>query len=358
MTETVSAHPASGQRLAGLDGLRGIAACVVAFGFHAKYLFAPGTFAPGWGGAVGNWLQTMGWTAVDLFFVLSGYVFAHVYLREANLGSVRGQGAFWAARIARLYPLHLAMLLVCAMLFRANPANSPTAFAADLVFAQALIAPVGHTFDGPTWSLSVELLCYAIFAFAAARGPRVLVGVSVTAVMGGLAGILIFDASGDLTTPSVIARGLLGFFTGQLLWRGRVQLERIPIPMLALAVPTGLWLGIRGLGGTVLPLTLLAWPALLLLGLRLPMLSAKPLTWVGDRSYSIYLLHIPMIDFIAFSTGGLHGETPTILAVLFGFAVCTLVAADVVYRRFELPARQVVRRLWQRRLSSTASNPA
>lgn len=358
MTGAVSAHPAQGQRLAGLDALRGIAACVVAFGYHAQYLFAPGTFASGWGGVVGTWLQTMGWTAVDLFFVLSGYVFAHVYLRGADLRSGAGQRAFWVARLARLYPLHLAMLLVCAALFRADPANSSAALAAHLVFAQALIAPVGHTFDGPTWSLSVEMLCYAVFALAAAGGRRVLAGATLAAVLAGLAGILLFGASADLTTPSVIARGLLGFFTGQLLWRGRVHLARIPTVLLALAVPTGLWLAMSGIGGAVLPLTLLAWPALLLLGLRLRFLSARPLTWLGDRSYAVYLLHIPMIDFVAFSTGGIRGGEPAILAGHLGLAACTLAAADLVYRRFELPARHAVRGLLQRRRTAPAPNPA
>ncbi|MBS0476472.1 MAG: acyltransferase [Proteobacteria bacterium] len=355
MTGELTARPADDQRLAGLDALRGIAACVVAFGYHAQYLFAPETFAPGWGGAIGAWLRTLGWTAVDLFFVLSGYVFAHVYLRGTDLETTRGQGAFWIARIARLYPLHLIMLLACAGLFRADSANSSFAFAAHLLMAQALVAPVGHTFDGPTWSLSVEMLCYTVFAFAAAGGWRVLRGVTLAAIGLGFAGILTFGASPQLATASVIARGLFGFFIGQLLWRGRAHHARAPTLALAAALAAGLWLSTAARAGPVLPLTLLAWPALLLLGLRLPLLSAKPLTWLGDRSYAIYLLHIPMIDFVAFSTGGVRGGDMAIVAAHIGFAACTLAAADLTYRRFELPARKWVRDIWRPRTAPAAS---
>ncbi|WP_296674709.1 acyltransferase [Novosphingobium sp.] len=358
MTGIVSAQPATGERLAGLDALRGVAACVVAFGFHAQYLFAPGTFAPGWGGPVISWLQTLGWTAVDLFFVLSGYVFAHVYLRGADLASRDGQGAFWIARIARLYPLHLALLLVCACLFGSEPDNTVAALAAHLVFAQALVAPVGHTFDGPTWSLSVEMLCYAVFALAAARGAKTLALITAAACLIGLTGIAVFGASAELTTASVGARGLLGFFGGQLLWRGREHLARIPLAALAAGMMAGLWLSMTGPFGPVLPLTLLAWPALLLIGLRLPLLSARPLTWLGDRSYAVYLLHIPMIDFVAFSTGGLGDSGWMIAAGHLGLAAATLAAADLVYRRFELPARNAVRGLWRRRQSAAVPRPA
>lgn len=334
-------HP--GGRLTGLDGLRGLAACLVAFGYHAQFLFAPGAFSPGWGGAIGLWLHHFGWTAVDLFFLLSGYVFAHVYLR----GAAFRQGSFWAARIARLYPLHLALLAATAWVFRADPTNGPLAFAAHLAMAQAWIAPVGHTFDGPTWSLSVEMLCYLLFALGAARGARVLRGLTLAALLAGLAGLLWFGASAQLTTGSVIARGLLGFFTGQALWRCRVLLHRVPPAVLVTALACGLWLGTVGWLGPVLPLSLLAWPALLALGLRLPAFGSRPLVWLGDRSYAIYLLHMPLIDFVAFRWGGLPGDPLAVVAGHLGLIAVVLALADLVYRRLELPVRSGLRRWLQ-----------
>ncbi len=339
--------PAAPQRLEGLDALRGIAACVVAFGYHSQYLFAPGTFAPNWGGAVGLWFHTLGWTAVDLFFVLSGYVFAHVYLRGADLTRAAGQQQFWMARIARLYPLHLVMLLFSALLFRNLADNTALAFAAHVTMVQALVDPVGLTFVGPTWSLSVEVMCYAVFALGLGLGRRALLWTTWLAAAAGLYALFHFGASSDLHTGSAVGRGLLGFFVGQLLWRSREVLARIPVLVLGGAVGAGFAIGPELLG-PVVPLSLLGWPALVLLALRTPLMRARPLAWLGDRSYAIYLLHMPMIDAVAFSTGGLGGSGASILLGHLCLICVVLVTADIVYRRFELPARDAVRAVWRR----------
>ena len=69
---------AAPQRLARLDGLRGIAAVVVAFAYHPRVLFAPELFTSH--GPVLSWLSHWGWTFVDLFFLLSGFILSYVYL--------------------------------------------------------------------------------------------------------------------------------------------------------------------------------------------------------------------------------------------------------------------------------------
>ncbi len=153
-------------RLARLDGLRGIAACGVAFTYHAWALIgddAVGTYA-GPGSMLLDWLHRSGWLFVDMFFLLSGFIFAHVYLGRGLLSSPRELADFAVARFARLYPLHLVMLLVTALLFWGKADNTPLAFLAHLTMLQALVQPVAQTFDGPTWSLSVEAACYLLFA--------------------------------------------------------------------------------------------------------------------------------------------------------------------------------------------------
>jgi peptidoglycan/LPS O-acetylase OafA/YrhL len=91
MSRLVHPAPRSVTRLTRLDGLRGVAACGVVFTYHASLLFA-GRQLPGaeWISPLG-WLRQWGWTFVDLFFVLSGYIFAHVYRGGAALG-----GRLWA----------------------------------------------------------------------------------------------------------------------------------------------------------------------------------------------------------------------------------------------------------------------
>src|SRR5579864_1881132 len=92
-------------RLARLDGLRGIAATGVML-HHIFLFFFPWQFTIEPFSQVASWIHDFGWSLVDLFFILSGYVFAHVYLRDNALRSKEGMATFWIARIARLWPLH------------------------------------------------------------------------------------------------------------------------------------------------------------------------------------------------------------------------------------------------------------
>ncbi|SLJ86455.1 acyltransferase family protein [Novosphingobium mathurense] len=91
-------------RLTRLDGLRGLAACGVAFLYHTQQLFPAGMH--GDEPRLYHWIYDWGWTLVDLFFLISGYIFAHVCLgQNAGEGSeplTRGRLAdFAVARFAR-----------------------------------------------------------------------------------------------------------------------------------------------------------------------------------------------------------------------------------------------------------------
>lgn len=340
-------------RLAGLDGLRGLAACAVAFGFHAQFLFVKDTIPAGTGWFIGDWLRENGWLAVDLFFVLSGFVFAHIYLAGAPTDRIDWRD-FAVARLARLYPLHLLTLLFCLVTLGHWAANTHWAFAAHLVMAQALYPPTGHTFNGPSWSITVEMICYALFLLGVKAGRRWLLFVTLAAIIVGLLGIQTNPGGTALTASYALARGLLGFFMGQALWHCRQRLSQIPVVVLIGAALAALLVD-PGPLNPVLPLTLLGWPALLLLALRLKLFRARPLVWLGDRSYAIYLIHMPLTDMVHDLSGG--GLMPSPLLVAGATAVLTvltLALADLSWRCFEQPARWAVLNAWQRR--KTAAN--
>lgn len=349
MAQGAAAEPyAAPVRLRSLDGVRGLAACIVAFGFHAQFMFHQGSFPAGWGGPAIAWLHERGWTAVDLFFVLSGYIFAHVYLSGRALSSPAGLADFAIARIARLYPLHLLMLICAAWLFSWLSANTPAAFIAHLAMMQALAPPVGHTFVGPSWSISVEMLCYLLFAAAAFWRPRALPAIAVGVVIVSAAVLIVHPANHNLDIVAALSRGFLGFFTGLLLWHGRDWLRRIPTVLLVAAAIIGVVGDARGVA-SVLPLTLLSWPAVVLIALRSPALGAGWLLWLGDRSYAIYLSHMLFIDFLFLRMGGL---APTFANLVIGHAFLILLVlgvSDLIYRRFELPMRHAIRDRWTMR---------
>lgn len=324
-------------RLARLDGLRGIAAFGVAL-HHLFLHYADWPYATG--AVLATWLRDWGWTFVDLFFVLSGYVFAHVYLAGESLRGRRGLADFAVARIARLYPLHLVMLLVVALFVYGSAHNGPLEFAANLLMLQALLHPFAQSFNQPSWSLSVEALCYLVFALGAHAGPGALARLSGWIIALSALYLALF---GRAEIADALPRGFLGFFVGQALWHGRERLARVPSWLLSALLVAG----VAGLALPVspsFPLTLCAWPAALLLALRLPLMEARPLLWLGDRSYAVYLINLPLI----FAAGALLGRGGGLAAQL-GIVAALLLASEASFRLIEAPARRAIRAVWARR---------
>src|SRR5580700_567280 len=109
----------SPEQLASLTPLRGIAALWVVI-FHFCWYF-PAVHPERYTGAVYK-----GYLAVDMFFVLSGFVITHVY-KEGFARRVTGRRYrdFLKARVARIYPLHIAVHYCCSSPPR--PRNGPRA---------------------------------------------------------------------------------------------------------------------------------------------------------------------------------------------------------------------------------------
>ena len=138
----------------GLDALRGYAALIVV-AFHA-------------GTRTGLSLVPGGYLAVDLFFVMSGFVIAYSYDHE-RLQKL-GFGGFARVRLIRFYPLYLLGLLLGLVLTVAlvRFGNGPSialrdvlvAFAANALFLPAPPSTLGadmFPLDVPAWSLMLEL---------------------------------------------------------------------------------------------------------------------------------------------------------------------------------------------------------
>lgn len=330
------------QRLAWLDALRGIAACCVAFGFHSKFLFTPEARGAEAAGPILAWIRTNGWSMVDLFFVLSGYIFAHVYLARSTLSQPGALACFFKDRFARLYPLHLLTLLMSAVLLLGRSENTFERFLSHLFMLQAVVLPSSAAFDGPSWSISVELICYIAFALAARQGMIAAHRAAWIGMLLGAAILMAQPAEYKFETTVILARGFLGFFLGQLLWHGRAQLARIPTAALLCCLVAGLILR-SAFGAPTMFITLTSWPALLLLSLRMKTNPPAPLIWLGDRSYTIYLLHMPIIDLVALRFGLIKVQDPPVLLTTAILIVVILLLADAVYRYFERPARQALR---------------
>ena len=111
-----------------------------------------------------------GFYGVHIFYVISGFVFAHVYLKIREHTSFK---EFSVNRLSRLYPLHFVTLVIVALLqlaFFANYENFQFDYIIDfyhfflqIFFISSWGFEAGHSFNGPIWSVSVEMGIYLVF---------------------------------------------------------------------------------------------------------------------------------------------------------------------------------------------------
>ena len=265
---------------------------------------------------------------VDFFFVLSGFVICHSY--GSRLRTFAGARRFMIARWGRLYPLHLAMLLVfvaiecgkwIALRFHLAAVasvpfgvNTPGSLVGNLLLIHGLGIYSGPTWNIPSWSISTEFFTYALFALVAiaARNRGIFVAVSAALSIGGLAvSWVAFGGLGD-TGRFAFFRCILGFFAGvvtralygvlsKLRWPAGV-LRWSSVASVAAVLVFLSWNGLRGpdyfysvpLFMTAILTTALAENA----GVRF--LHAPVLVWLGTVSYSIYMVHPAIVWSIEF----------------------------------------------------------
>jgi len=235
--------------------------------------------------------------AVEYFWLVSGFVFAHVYLAEQG-----GRGRFWLARFARLWPLHLLTLAVVALLQMAFWAgngqhfvfgpNDAWHFALNLGLAHYWGFEKGMSFNGPSWSLSVEIVAYAAFW---ALLPALRSGRMAIAAAAGAAAALVALQYPELKVFACLAY----FFAGGSIYFALLHGGLRPAPLL-FAGAGGLVLAARF--GTVegfdFPSGGLWVVSLFALALAADALDRDGRLTIGkrwgDASYGTYLWHFPI----------------------------------------------------------------
>lgn len=348
-----------------IDGLRALAVlAVVAYHLHAPWL-------PG------------GFTGVDVFFVISGYVVSAALARNGSQRFIDFAFHFYARRFIRIMPALLLCLLATSLLSTLfipqawlSQANENTALAAFFGLSNLWLTLHQDAYYSPraefnpflhTWSLGVEEQFYFIFPFvfycwlrlesAGRRGGRLLLAVLALASLLGAwwlqqdnanaAFYLIFTRFWELA-----AGGLL-FQSGLKGSAGGVQ--GLPAPLRFALQSGSLLLIIAGLQSATLAAFPLPWallPVLGTLGLiwslhnerRGPVLAlfAQPVVVaLGRLSYSLYLWHWPVFALLRW-TSGLDDALSRGLALIL-----TLVFAGLSYRLLERPLRLAQqRRSW------------
>lgn len=274
-----------------LDGLRGIAALSIVVLHCHRYT-----------GDIGKPSAAL---AVDLFFVLSGFVLAYAY--EARLPT--GSGAFLKARLIRLYPLYLVGTLLgvvealATMKFGGGSAQwTWQAFWTALPFSLVMLPTPGamYPFDGVMWSIFFELFINTVWAifWRPLQSTRTLILVIIGSGIGLAASCAYWHTIVGLgLTWQTFVGGAFrvgySFFLGVLLFRfhRRWKVPAIPPILLFAALPAVLFLDLPPIAQLLAALFVLPWFVLLGSQVEPRGLLQGAARQIGIASYAVYAIH-------------------------------------------------------------------
>lgn len=325
--------------------LRGIAALGVVYG-HYSYVFARDIHGI-------NFFIPRTHLGVDMFFMLSGFILYHVYattfLRQVTL---KNWFQFQIRRLARIYPLHIATLLMVLALirFKIDPASY------DILFLNlTLVHAWGFTdrfeFNAPSWSISCEFMAYLVLPFLVVLikdriGTLVLFIGALTAYMG-----LWRYGHGSLDLEEIgpvhgILRAVGGFPIGVLL--GKAQ--RFAGPRAEVSKPALQLIGLAGFVACIalqLPdmayipvFALIVFATATSIGPLVKVLKNPVLIGFGEISYSVYLIQWPIMLALFSIRPKLaeHFGQDGVDLIALAFFVVTLLSLSVLsWRYFERP---------------------
>ncbi len=311
-------------------------------------------------------LAPHGYLAVDLFFVLSGFIMSYTYLRSFQRNGIRAFGGFLLRRVARIVPLNVVVLLIlvtagaiCTLMLRRNiiyrSDHLPIDLLANLLMLQGL--GVGRNLNGPSWSISTEFAAYLIFpclivlVFSRRRIVCIATLVVCLAALGLLASLhprlgLNTDAIGQ-NVLRCFAEFTIGMASYRLFTLSRcasvLGRDAVAFGLMALCL---LFAGLR----LDLP-TALLFPFLIVAlavnrGQPARFMSNPVLYFVGIVSFSVYLIHQALRDVELEILRSLHPDlvdAPAALMLALAGSLSVVPFAWLAYRYVERPGRIFVK---------------
>ena len=361
------------RHIASIDGLRAIAVTAVVL-YHLGISWIPG-----------------GFLGVDLFFVISGYVITRLILDSINQSSALDLRAFYAARLRRIYPAFIFMV-VCTVIFIGVWApEAIKRFLSDLPYALTgsinwlLVARHQDYFEAigrppllqHTWSLAVELQFYLIWPiilltvlkyFGKKNIARIALLIAITS------GVTLFLVSLQLDQSNAqqvshIYFGTdthsLGLFLGSALAVSWIP-QNLSADIEKRAQDVIDAIGVIGLLGLITAflfidesnasLYRIAFPLAGIFGCLViislvhpasrfaPLISSAPFRWIGQCSYGIYIWHWVIFQ-VTRPSVDLTGQS---WALYLARVLLVLALADISLRWVEIPFRQGMVQNWFR----------
>jgi peptidoglycan/LPS O-acetylase OafA/YrhL len=370
-----------------LTGLRFMAALLVVI--HHYFGIATGDYGQRADPRVPT-LIAAAFVGVNFFFILSGFILAYNYLDADGQLRITCRD-FWTARFARIYPVYVLAFLVATLpsahyllAHHASLLSTTMTGLAALTLTQAWVPASSDAWNGPGWSLSAEAFFYLLFPFAAlciARLGRYRLymalaacwALSLATPLACAHAVLTAGGGWDMTwlkflkfNPLVrLPEFLMGVALGRLFVArmsttpaghtasianpARLSVVALVASVCALSyVPTMLG------PGSVLPYLLLhnglVDPLFALLiyslasgeGPLAAILSWPAVVLLGEASYALYIVHIPLWDWMTYVLSRLH-VAPGFVALSLLHLGVAMGLSILILRVIEQPARRALR---------------
>ncbi|WP_404422061.1 acyltransferase family protein [Thalassospira australica] len=360
------------QRIDSLTGLRGIAALIVVI-YHYT-----GGFLPNLDLTEYTLFVRKGYLWVDLFFLLSGFVIAHVYGPTfSRQVTWRTTGHFIVSRLARLYPLHITILAGFIILeltrlwletkgfaeFRQSPfdeGRTIEALLANVLMLHSIGLQSTLTWNGPAWSIGAEWFAYLAFPFVAIllcqghkRTKLAFLALSIGSLAAISKGGRDLDVTYDFGLWRCLAEFLLGLLIYRLYWRyHQTRHTGHDMVLLLLFAVTGWAMHVGWRDILIIPLF-----TVLIIGLAhnkgriARVFSYRPMYGLGAISYSVYMSHMLLLEIantisrvLSDRSFGSHFDQNQSIGILFLMTFLVLAVSGLLYCGIEKPARRAIRK--------------
>ncbi|MBU3627457.1 acyltransferase [Polynucleobacter sp. AP-Reno-20A-A9] len=304
-----------------------------------------------------DWLKPVylnGGLGVQIFWGISGFIFFWKYAKVIAQKTLDAKH-FFVLRFSRLYPLHLLTLLLVAglQIFYLQSHESSFVYGntdwrhfVPQLFLASNWGGQGFSFNGPIWSISVEVLIY-LFFFLVARYLGASLFISIAVLL-----ICAFIKYYNLT-ESFIVDCLLYFYVGGMTAALYKRLERSAyrkISLLIAFIATIVAPFIFNLSNTNFSKILLfCYVPFLIYAGTINIAASKKCHGViaafGNMTYSSYLLHFPLQLLLVLIFELFSITIPIYDSLFFGvFLLSILLLSYLTYRFFERPMQNIIRR--------------
>jgi exopolysaccharide production protein ExoZ len=342
--------------LTSIQSMRGLAALGVAAGhLHSVELkFDPSPL-------LGSW-AVVGLGGVDLFFVISGFVM--VWVTRASQGMISAVPNFWLARVIRIYPLWWLVLSAIFALWLLKPewVYSSNTVPPDILRSYLLFPAQGLPLHAVGWTLIHEMWFYVVFGFILMAPSRFLPALLVLWTAFVVIGALLSPKASDPVWNLIRHPLTLEFIAGAAI--GLIATQR-SLPFARPLLYAGcFWLLLAALSIRDNPPAAFAdeWARIWLCGIPFALIlwgwvgleqdggeSAKWSQALGNWSYALYLIHVPVFALIGRLAKPVSQPGPldnvAVIVVAFGAAI---LAAFILHNSVERPIQKFAQK-WLKR---------